>query len=347
MTCRERVIETINHRKTDRVPSDYGAHAAVSDALIQKLGLSSHEELLQSLEIDMRRISAPYGLPTVGPDDDGYSTTMWGLRYQGESATFKAESVIYPFTEDSTIDDVRAHDWPDPTKLDFSHVKAECEQYKGEYALYGAPWSPFFHEIGWLVGQTNFYMWMTSRPDLVDAIIGHIVDFEIEATRMFLDAAEGSIDITYFGNDFGTQRGLFVGPDMWERFLRAPLKRYFDISKEYGCHVMKHSCGSVREIVPWMIEDGLDILDPVQTVATGMSYPELVRDFGDKIVFHGAVDTQTTLPFGSQKDVRSVVRGFVGESKQKNCYILCGSQELIEDVPLDNVLAMYEPSLRY
>ena len=207
MTSRERVLETIDHGKTDRVPADYGAHQSVSDALIGRLGLGDYEELLRRLEIDMRYIRAPYYQPETGPDSEGYLTTMWGLRRLEDGSSSDAPSPIYPFTEESTVDDVHAHPWPDPKNLDFSNVRAECEAYKGEYALYGAPWSPFFHEIGWLVGQTNFYLWMTSRPDLVDAILGHIVDYEIEASRMFFEAADGLIDIAYFGNDFGTQRG--------------------------------------------------------------------------------------------------------------------------------------------
>lgn len=138
--------------------------------------------------------------------------------------------------------------------------------------MYGTPWSPFFQEVGWLVGQTNSYMWMTARPDLADAILAHIVDYEIRATRMFLEAADGLIDITCLGNDFGTQRGLPVGPEMRHRYLRGPLRRSFDVSKEYGCAVMRHSCGSVRSILLWLIEDGVNLLDPVQTVACSASH---------------------------------------------------------------------------
>ena len=81
MTSRERVLETIGHRKTDRIPADYGAHQSVSDALIGKLGLADYEELMRCLEVDMRYIGAQYYQPETGPDSEGYLTNMWGLRH--------------------------------------------------------------------------------------------------------------------------------------------------------------------------------------------------------------------------------------------------------------------------
>ena len=83
-----------------------------------------------------------------------------------------------------------------------------------------APGVPFFHEIGWLIGQENYLIWMHTRPELVDAITDCLVSFEIEVTRRFLDACHGKLDIAFFGNDFGTQRGLFISPDLFQRFLR-------------------------------------------------------------------------------------------------------------------------------
>jgi uroporphyrinogen decarboxylase len=271
---------------------------------------------------------------------------MWGLRHRPEDPGDGQPNWIPPFHEGTTLDDVYAHDWPDPDALDYSTILPQCEKYYGQYATFGAPWSPFFHEVGWLIGQENFFVWMITKPDVVQAIVGGMVDYEVEATRRFLEAADGKLDLTYFGNDFGTQRGLVISPEMWQQFFRQPLKRYFDVSHDYGCRVMKHSCGAVRDIIPWMIEDGVDILDPIQVRAAGMDFPGLVRDFGDRLTFHGAVDTQRTLPFGTTEDVRAEVRSYLDLTRERGGYILCGSQEFIEDIPLDNILAMYDENSR-
>ena len=181
---------------------------------------------------------------------------------------------------------------------------------------------------------------------ICEAIIDHFVDYEVAVTRRYLEAAGGKLDIAYFGNDFGTQRGLFVSPEMWQRFFRKPLKRFFDAAHDFGCKVMKHSCGSVRDIIPSLIEDGLNVLDPIQVRAAGMDMPGLVRDFGGKLAFHGAVDTQQTLPFGTTDDVRAQVRGYRDLTREQGGYVLCGSQEFIEDIPLDNILAIYDENMK-
>lgn len=346
MTPRERVLLAIDHTRADRTPADYDAHQEVTEGLIERLGLVDSEELLQALHVDMRRVSFNYYQPNTGPDEDGYMRTMWGARFREEDPGGDRQDIHPPFDEDTTVDDVHAHPWPDPDVLDYSGIRGECEKYYGEYAVFGAPWSPFFHEVGWLIGQERFFIWMATKPDVVHAIIDHIVDYEVEATRRFLEASDAMIDITYFGNDFGTQRGLFVSPAMWHAFFRAPLKRYFDISHDYGCKVMKHSCGAIRDIIPYFIEDGVDILDPVQVAAADMDLSGLVRDFGDRLCFRGGVDTQRTLPFGSVEDVRKEVRSYIDLTQARGGYILCGSQSFIEDIPLDNILAMYDENVK-
>jgi uroporphyrinogen decarboxylase len=342
MTSRERVLEALDHKPTDRAPMDYGAHQDVTARLIEKLGVTDLDELLVALGVDMRRINFGFRQPQTGPDSDGYMLSMWGVKELVEDTGNGSPTVIRPFNEDSTVEEVHTHTWPDANKLDYSGIKADCEKYAGKYALFGAPWSPFFHDVGWLIGQEDFMVWMHTNPDLVHAIIGHIVDYEVEVTRLFLEAAEGLIDIAYFGNDFGTQRGPFISPEMWQEFIRKPLKRFYDTAHDAGCKVMQHSCGAIRNIIPSLIEDGVDILDPIQTAATGMDLAGLVQDFGGQISFHGGVDTQHTLPFGSEEDVRAEVRSYLELTKEHGGYILASSQEYIQDIPLDNILAIYD-----
>jgi len=342
MTSRERVLRAIAHKPTDRAPADYAAHQDVTDRLIKQLGVADYEELLAVFHVDFRRINFDYHQPDAGPDAEGYMRSKWGIRYLAKETGDGRPYLILPFTENSTVDDVHALKWPDPCLLDCSKVRGDLKKHHGEFATFGAPWSPFFHEVGDLIGQENFLVWMCTKPDVLQAIIDHFVDYEVGATRRFLEAADGMLDITFFGNDFGTQRGLFISPQMWQNFMRKPLKRFYDVSHEFGCKVMQHSCGSIRDIIPSLIDDGVDILDPIQVAATGMEFSGLVRDFGQRICFHGGVDTQRTLPFGSIQDVRNEVRSYLDATRGKGGYILCGSQEFIEDIPLENIMAMYD-----
>jgi uroporphyrinogen decarboxylase len=265
---------------------------------------------------------------------------------RGEPRDDGRPNTTKPFDEDTTVEDVHAHAWPDPDKLDYSRIRPDLERWYGRYATCGAPWSPFFHEVGWLLGQENYFVWMHTKPDVVEAVTAHIVDYEIEVSRRFLDACGGMLDIAYVGNDFGTQRGLFVGPKHFQRFIRPFLKRFYDLFHEYGCIVMQHSCGAIRDAIPWMIEDGVDVLDPVQVNAEGMALDSLIADFGDRLAFHGGVDTQQLLPFGTPREVRETVRAYREWTADRGGYILSGSQNYIEDIPLENILAVYDENMK-
>ncbi|MHC4915823.1 MAG: uroporphyrinogen decarboxylase family protein [Planctomycetota bacterium] len=346
MTPRERVLAAIDHKPTDRTPADYGAHSGVTERLIDTLGVADAEELLRALGVDMRRVRLNHNQPESEPDDAGYVLNMWGARTREGTFDDGGPNLISPFDEATTVEDVHAHAWPDPDALDYSGIRAECESHAGEYAVYGSPWCPFFHEVGWLIGQENFFVWMATKPEVAAAIIERVVDYEVAVTRRFLQAAGGLVDIAFFGNDYGTQRGPLVSPEMWNRFLRGEQKRLFDEAHDHGCRVMFHSCGSIREVLPALIEDGVDVLDPVQTSAAGMGFDGLLADFGPRVCFHGGVDTQNTLPFGSAEDVRAEVRCFVEATREAGGYILCGSQQFIEDIPLDNILALYDEDTR-
>jgi uroporphyrinogen decarboxylase len=346
MTPRERVLAAIEHRPTDRAPADYNALTPVTEALIEKLGVADDEELLRALGVDMRRVRLNHRPPQSEPDDMGYVLDVWGARSRDGVFADGEPNLLSPFGEDATVEDVHAHPWPDPDALDYSGIRAECERHAPEYAIYGTPWCPFFHEVGWLIGQENFFVWMATKPDVVAAILERILDYEVAVTDRFLTAAGGLVDIAFFGNDYGTQRGPLVSPEMWHEFLRGPQKRLFDVARAHGCRVMFHSCGSVREIIPALIEIGVEVLDPVQVAAAGMDFAGLRADFGRRLSFRGGIDTQQVLPLGSTDDVRAEARCFLDAARADGGYILCGSQGFMADIPLDNILAMYDENSR-
>lgn len=185
MTSRERVLQAIAHQPTDRTPADFGAIPAVTDALIRKLGVADAEELLVALGVDMRRIWFNYGQPDTAPDAEGYRQTMWGARHRPGDPADGRPNFISPFNEDTTVEQVHAHVWPDAAQLDYSGVREQCRKHHGKYATFGAPWSPFFHEVGWLVGQEEFMMWMHTKPEVIRAIIDHVVDYEGSHAEVF------------------------------------------------------------------------------------------------------------------------------------------------------------------
>ncbi|MHB1485124.1 MAG: uroporphyrinogen decarboxylase family protein [Saccharofermentanales bacterium] len=346
MNSKERVMQALAHKKTDRLPANYTASYSVTERLMKHFGVADEHELLCALNVDMRRVPFSQYQGCTEPDSDGFIANMWGVKTRKAFDEYYGGEAIYPFGDDSTVEDIHNHNWPDASKCDYSQINDFCKKYSGEYAIFGSPWAEFFHTIGWTIGQENYFIYMYTKPEVIDAITFHIVDYYAQCLVRYLEAADGMNDITYFGNDFGTQRGLFISPEQYDRFIRKYYKRLFDISHEFGCKVMIHSCGAIRQLIPAFIEDGVDIIDPLQITADGMDFDGLYRDFSSKICLHGGIDMQYNLILGSPADVRTEVRSRIETSHENGGYILCPSQSLIDEVPIENILAMYDENAR-
>lgn len=146
----------------------------------------------------------------------------------------------------------------------------------------------------------------------------------------------------FFGNDFGSQEALLFSRDMWAEFFLENLKRLTALAHGHGIKVMMHSGGAIAELIPLLIEAGVDILDPIQVTAKGMVPAEIKARFGDGLLFHGGIDTQQILPFGTREQVEAHVRHTLATLGRDGGYIFAPSQILGPDVPTENIITMYE-----
>jgi uroporphyrinogen-III decarboxylase len=158
-----------------------------------------------------------------------------------------------------------------------------------------------------------------------------------------LDAAADVIDVFFIGNDFGSQTGPLLGPDLFDRFILPHLKRLIDLGHDYGLKVQLHCCGGFRPLIPAMIEAGLDALHAVQPSCTGMDLKTLKAEFGHKIVFNGAIDSHHVLIKATPETVRQRTREVLDIMKPAGGYVAGASHDtILEETPLDNVLAMFD-----
>ena len=178
--------------------------------------------------------------------------------------------------------------------------------------------------------------------ELAEAILQHMFDFFYAHNKNILDAAKGKIDIFYLAEDLGGQTGPLFSLDVYRRFLRENQKKMADLARSYGVHVFYHTDGAAGVFLPDLIDYvGIEVLNPIQWRCPTMERETLVATYGDKIAFHGAIDNQQTLPFGTPDDVRALVR----ECKEifKNSRWWCAPCHNIQPVsPTENIVAMYE-----
>jgi len=191
------------------------------------------------------------------------------------------------------------------------------------------------------MGETRLLMMMVERPEVVARVVERETESFLAMNEALFSAAAGSVDVFFFGSDFGTQRSLYISREHFRRLFRPSLTRLAEQAKGFGLKVMFHTCGAVSEIIPDLIECGIDVLDPVQVSAHEMG-PELLAEwFKGKVAFHGGVSSQTTLPHGTPEQVKAEVRRTI-EALGPSGYIAGPDQSMIGDTPVENIAAMYE-----
>ncbi|MBD3182721.1 hypothetical protein GF312_10535 [Candidatus Poribacteria bacterium] len=314
LSSKERVLMAMEHEETDRVPMDYWAWKEVNDALQSRLDLSSYDKLLEYLGVDIRVVRAPY----MGEPD------LWaGLR------TVK------------TVEELEKCEIPDPDMFDYSNIEALCDKYS-YYAVMGGAWSPIFCTASALIGMETLMIKTHEEPEFVKLFLERITDLFYDQSVRTFEAANGKMDIFFMGDDYGTQRNLIMSHESWDEFYAPQVSRLFDLAKDFGLKVMLHSCGSVSKLIPRLIEMGMDALDPIQVRAADMEPEYLKSNFGEYITFHGGLDTQHILPFGTVEEVKAEARRLIEIFGESGGYIFGPSQEFLPDIPLENILAMYE-----
>jgi uroporphyrinogen decarboxylase len=346
MTSRERVLTAFAHRQPDRVPAWCGASPEFRELARRHLGLPDDESLSLHLGDDFRRVYALY----AGPDrrspaaclahPEATSRTPFGVERRGYGY---GQPLGHPLGGARTLAEIGRYAWPDPDWMDVSEIRGNALRWKGRFAVLGGDWSPFYHDAIDLLGMSRMMLLLYDAPDLIDSVLKHIVDYYCEVSRRIFEAARGAVDIFFIGNDFGTQNGPVVGEALFRRFFLPHLKRLVDLGHDFGLKVMLHCCGGFAPLIPALIEVGLDALQSLQPDARGMEPGRLKRDFGDRIVLNGCIDTHNVLIKGSPDLVRRRTREILGIMKPGGGYIASPSHDyLLPETPVDNVLAMYE-----
>jgi uroporphyrinogen decarboxylase len=338
MTSRERVMTAFEHREPDRVPAWCGSSVEFWDKARRQLGLDD-EQLRIRFGDDFRRVWARY----AGPD----FPLMPGATYQTPFRVQRhgmgyGQPMNHPLAG-ANLAQVHQYPWPDPAWMDVSAIRDDALNYQRQYAILGGDWSPFWHDAIDLLGMEELLLKMYDEPELVDALLQHLVDYYAAVSERTFEAAGDAIDIFFIGNDFGSQTGPLVGEGLFRRFLLPHLRRLVDLGHAYRLKVMMHCCGGFAPLIPALVEIGLDGLHAVQPSCLGMDLAKLKADFGDRMVFNGAIDSHHVLIKGTPDSVRARTREVLDIMKPGGGYIAGASHDsILEETPVENVLAMFD-----
>jgi uroporphyrinogen decarboxylase len=343
---RERVLTTLAGREPDRVPLDTWMSKEAIVKICEYLGLPTetdpygmwHEGILQRLHVDFRRPYTPYVGPPLRTFADGSWETEYGVVRKGYGY---GVAVTHPLADATEVDEILAYgSYPDPDWYDYSGLGDYCRRH-AEYAFTGGSKFPFFTEACDLMGMEQVMLNLYEAPQLVEALFHKLVDVHITLTERWLEVAPESIDILICTDDYGGRENLLISPGHWRTFMKPALQRVVDFGQERGLHVMLHSDGAIRAIIPDLIEMGVDILNPIEPEADGMEPASIKRDFGDQLVLHGAASAMN-LVHGTPEEVAAEARYLFEHLAPGGGFVLCPSNHLLEDMPVENILALYD-----
>ena len=343
MTPCERMLAAINHQPVDRIPTDIWAVPEVWAKLKAHFGPDA--DLGAILHIDgMAGAGAKYvgpPMPDLGPDEN---VDYWGVRrrkmiYQGgEYWEFSG----HPLAAAQTIDDLEAFNWPRTEWFDYSGVGPALQAHQRRKLTQVGYMAPFYFHLQ-LRGLEQSLMDPLVEPEFTQHLVRRITGFFLAHHRRLFEAGDGWIDTTQVTDDLGMQTGPMISLETFRAFYAPHMKRCIELARQFGIKVFHHDDGAIRLFIPDLIKLGIDVLNPIQWRCPGMEIEPLKRDFGHRLCFHGGIDNQHTLPFGTPEEVRAEVRRSIEVlASDKTGYILAPCHNIQAITPIENILAMYD-----
>ena len=343
MTSRERVLTAFAHQEPDRVPCWCGSSPEFWARAKNQLQLDD-EGLRVRFGDDFRRVTAMYKGPEFLLSEEAVSRTVFGVERHGLGY---GQPLNHPLAG-ASLAQVHDYAWPDPAWMDVAPLRTEALTWQRQYAILGGDWSPFWHDLIDLLGMENLYFRMHDEPEVVDAVLQHLMDFYAAVSQRIFDAAGEALNIFFIGNDFGSQQGPLLSAAAFRRFMLPHLARLVDLGKAYGLKVMLHCCGGFAELIPALIEIGMDGVHAIQPGCRGMDLTRLKAEFGDQILFNGAIDSQTVLIEGTPSRVREETQKVLEIMAPGGGYVAGASHDyILEETPVENVLAMFDTVREY
>jgi len=373
MTKEERVLRVINHQDVDYLPSQItfadrtrdkeigealGIDPGELDGYLENhvhIALSAHDKAL-FYRNDHDTMAELKAAGFAGADwDNRMVYDAWGMGIKVGSDGFFA--CFHPLSKTATpevaehmppdvnrevlfqdIEEaVAGYNAPDLTREGlFDDMIKDLEELSGDFLVMPSGYFGIYERGYGLMSFQQFMTNMALKPKVVHELLDKITDYRVAYARKVV---EMGFKVAHHGDDLGTQTGTLFSMEMFHEFVLPRLKRAWQPYNDAGIPIILHSCGCLTEFIPDMLEIGLRVLEPVQPC---MDLAYLKREFGKDLVFWGGIETQNLLPFGTPDQVKAMARATIRTLGAGGGHIIGPSQEVMNDVPIENVKALVE-----
>jgi uroporphyrinogen decarboxylase len=329
MTSRERINNTIDRKKVDRVPYSFDITGYVINKLKTHYGIDGD---FSAFIGDDLFFGVGHGLPGESLGEGVYKTEF-GVVYDyrtGNNIGDCGVIVSHPL-KSASLDGYAFPDGTSPAR--FANFDGESLKKQDRFVIAGI--TGLFDMCWYLRGLENFMMDMAGDPSFA----GKLMDKALEFNLGILEQMPAAVDGIRVGEDWGLQKGLMFGAPMWRKYLKPRLKIMYEAAKKKNLRVFIHSCGDIAELFPDIIELGVEVANPVQPEA--MDIVRLQREYGKDIAMYGGLGSQSTLVYGSPGDVVKEAEHRLGLFSGGG-YILGPAGAIPTDAKLENVVALVD-----
>jgi len=329
MNNRERVLAALNHKQPDKAPYNISFTQKARQSIADYTGEENFDNYLNNC-LSCVGAEPAESWREIEPD---IWADQFGVRWN-RSIDKDIGNVCSVTVTPETIDDYRFPDADDPTR--YADYEKLLKSRDDGFFLANLGFS--LYERAWtLAGMVEFLQYMITDPDFAHNLLERILEFNL---RIIDNACSYDIDAMMFGDDWGMQTGLIMGPDLWHEFIGPRVRKMYQRVRSYGKFVFIHSCGKVDELFDDLIDSGLNVFNPFQPEV--MDVFEVKKKYGDRLSFYGGISTQITLPYGTVEGTKDEVKRLIDEVGRDGGFIASPAHAIPGDVKPENYLAMME-----
>ncbi len=374
MTSRERMLQACNHEATDRVPIDFDGflasiNASTYDDLLKETGIEDDgkdsvvsrewstvpkpsEELLEEWGIDFRGVwlRAPDHCKPIIDEKEKTMIDEWGLTWKRFGRYYE---FVNPPMEGATVRDVLAYKFPDPEDPGrYRGLKewAETLYDKTEYAVVAGHSMFGVFELGCrLCSFNDFLLRIATGKQFVHVLFCRVLEIQKAIMGRYLDLVGPYVQMIETADDLGQKYNSMMSVETYRKLIKPYHKEYLSFikGKESHARIFMHSYGSVHNLIPDLVDAGVEVLNPIQPTAGNMGAWRLKKDFGSRLCFHSGIDVVELLPKASANEVHESVRNTIRILGEGDGYILATSHNIQHDTPPANVVALYEAGVSF
>ena len=325
------VISAINHQQTSRIPYYFTWEGDIGDQLDAYYGNTMWRERFRNFI----QICAwtDDGIYRPGPT---YQRDAYGSLWRRDMRPVHLEEPVL------TKPSLHGYMFPDPDELFpdnwLRDATANLENCSDCFTV-GGIGQGLFERCWALRGFSNTLMDCVAEPAFFEDLCATISEHQIQLIDRLLALP---LDGVYLTDDWGDQRGVMIGPERWRKVLKPNIARLYQRIKSADKYVLTHCCGSIADIIPDVIEIGLDVLESVQPEAQDMNPYKLKERYGDQLTFWGGLGSQSIVSRGTPEELRQEIRKLSLQMANRGGYILAPSKSLQPGTPVENAAVILD-----